>query len=157
MTLRTQQLRFNAERPLRKALRRPNSQPFLKTRALRTDIHVAMKANSPTLPPISVRTGPGRPKKRSGPVPAWGLKLGGFLTTFGVFLGSFGYANTHLYVTNAPLQPAAVAAVATTSSTAATSTSTATAVPSTATTTTTTLSSAVRTTTQPAVTVTKKS
>jgi len=115
-----------------------------------------MKANSPTLPPIPVRTGPGRPKKRSGPVPAWGLKLGGLLTTFGVFLGSFGYANTHLYVTNAPLQPAAVAAVATTGTTAAT-TSTATAAPSTATTTTTTLTSAVRTTTQPAVTVTKKS
>jgi len=115
-----------------------------------------MKANSPTLPPIPARTGPGRPKKRSGPVPAWGLKLGGLLTTFGVFVSSFGYANAHLYVTNAPLQPAMVAAVATTGTTAAT-TSTATAAPSTATTTTTTLTSAVRTTTQPAVTVTKKS
>jgi len=115
-----------------------------------------MKANSPTLPPIPARTGPDRPKKRSGPVPAWGLKLGGLLTTFGVFVGAFGYANAHLYVTNAPLQPATVAAVATTGTTAAT-TSTATAVPSTATTTTTTLTSAVRTTTQPAVTVTKKS
>ncbi len=112
-----------------------------------------MKANSPTLPPIPVRTGPARAKKRSGPVPAWGLKLGGFLTTFGIFLGSFGYATSHLYVTNAPLQPATVAAVATTT----TSASTATAVPSTASTTTTTLTSAVRTTTQPAVTVTKKS
>ena len=116
-----------------------------------------MKANSPTLPPIPARTGPGRPKKRSGPVPAWGLKLGGFLTTLGIFAGSFGYANTHLYVTNAPLQPATVAAVATTGTTAATSASTATAVTSTASTTTTTLTSAVQTTARPAVTVTKKS
>ena len=108
-----------------------------------------MKANSPTLPPIPARTGPGRATRRSGPVPAWGLKLGGFLTTLGVFLGSFGYASAHLYVTNAPLQPATVAVADTTptSSTAAT----------TATQTTTTLTSAVRTTTQPAVTVTKKS
>jgi len=116
-----------------------------------------MNAKSPTLPPIPVRTGPARAAKRSGPVPAWGLKLGGLLTTLGVFLGSFGYANANLYVTNAPLQPATVAAVATTSATAATSASTATAVSSTASTTTTTLTSAVRTTTQPAVTVTKKS
>ena len=114
-----------------------------------------MNAKSPTLPPIPAKTGPGR--KRSGPVPAWGLKLGGLLTTFGVFLGSFGYANANLYVTNAPLQPATVTAVATTGTTAATSATTATAVSSTASTTTTTLTSAVRTTTQPAVTVTKKS
>jgi len=113
-----------------------------------------MKANSPTLPPIPARAGPGRPKKRSGPVPAWGLKLGGFLTTLGIFAGSFGYANAHLYVTNAPLQPATVA---TTGAMAATSASTATAVTSTASTTTTTLTSAVQTTTRPAVTVTKKS
>ena len=52
-----------------------------------------------------VKTGPGR-RNRSGPVPAWGLKLGGLFTTLAVFAGSFGYANTHLYVTNAPLQPA---------------------------------------------------
>ena len=116
-----------------------------------------MKANSPTLPPIPVRTGPGRPKKRSGPVPAWGLKLGGFLTTLGIFAASFGYASANLYVTNAPLQPATVAAVATTGATAATSAATATAVTSTATTTTTTLTSAVQATTRPAVTVTKKS
>ena len=109
-----------------------------------------MKANSPTLPPIPARTGPARPTKRSGPVPAWGLKLGGFLTTFGIFLGSFGYASAHLYVTNAPLQPVTVAAVAR-------SASTATVVTSTGTTTTTTLTSAVRTTTRPAVTDTKKS
>ena len=113
-----------------------------------------MKANSPILPPHPERTGPARPTKRSGPVPAWGLKLGGFLTTFGIFVGSFGYATTHLYATNAPLQPATVASVATT---AATGTATATARPSTATTTTTTLTSAVQTTTRPAVTVTKKS
>ncbi len=113
-----------------------------------------MNAKSPTLPPIPAKTGPGR--KRSGPVPAWGLKVGGFLATLGVFVSSFGYASTNLYVTNAPLQPATVAAVATTSTTAATAAS-ATAVPSTASTTTTTLTSAVRTTTQPAVTVTKKS
>src|SRR5438874_13189134 len=109
-----------------------------------------MKAKSPTHPPIPVKTGPGRTIKRSGPVPAWGLKLGGVLTTLGVFLASFGYAGTHLYVTNAPLQPATVAAVATTAAAA-------TAVPSTATTTTTTLTTTVQTTSRPAVTVTKKS
>jgi hypothetical protein len=115
----------------------------------------AMKANSPTLPPTPTKTGPGR-RNRSGPVPAWGLKLGGFLTTLAVFAGSFGYANTHLYVTNAPLQPATVASVATTSATAAASAA-ATAVPSTTSTTTTTLTSTVRTTTRTAVTTTKSS
>ena len=115
-----------------------------------------MKAKSPTLPPIPVKTGPGRTVKRSGPVPAWGLKLGGVLTTLGVFVTSFGYASTNLYVTNAPLQPATVAAVATTGTTAAT-TAAATAAPSTATSTTTTLTPSVQTTTRAAVTVTKKS
>ena len=118
-------------------------------------IHVAMKAKFPTLPPIPAKTGPGR-RNRSGPVPAWGMKLGGFLTTLGVFVSSFAYAGSHPYVSNAPLQPATVAQVATANATTATSAS-ATATPSTASTTTTTLSSAVRTTTQPAVTVTKKS
>jgi len=113
-----------------------------------------MKANSPTLPPTPTKTGPGR-RNRSGPVPARGLKLGGFLTTLGVFLGSFGYAGAHLYVTNAPLQPATVAAVATTGTT--TSAAAATATPSTAVTTTTTLTPSVQTTTRAAVTVTKKS
>jgi hypothetical protein len=110
----------------------------------------AKNATSLTLPPIPAKTGPGR--KRSGPVPAWGLKLGGFLTTLGVFVGSFGYASTNHYVTNAPLQPATVAEVA-----ASDMTATATAAPSTASTTTTTLTSTVRTTTRAAVTVTKKS
>jgi len=103
-----------------------------------------MNAKSHTLPPIPARTGPVR--KKSGPVPAWGLKLGGFLTTLGVFVSSFAYAGANLYVTNAPLQPVTVAAVAT-----------ATASPSTASTSTTTLTSTVRTTTRAAVTVTKKS
>ena len=116
----------------------------------------AMKASSPTLPPIPAKTGPGR-RNRSGPVPGWGLKLGGFLTTLGVFAGSLGYANAHLYVTNAPLQPATVASVATTGATAATSAAAATAVPSTTTTSTTTLTSSVRTTTLPAVSATKTS
>ena len=111
----------------------------------------AKNAKSPTLPPIPAKTGPGR--KRSGPVPAWGLKLGGFLTTIGVFVSSFAYASTNLYVTNAPLQPATVTEVATADTTAPT----ATASPSTASTTTTTLTSTVRTTTRAAVTVTKKS
>jgi hypothetical protein len=110
----------------------------------------SMNAKSHTLPPIPAKAGPGR--KRSGPVPAWGLKVGGFLTTLGVFVGSFGYASTNLYVTNAPLQPATVAEVA-----AAASTATATAVPSTVGTTTTTLTPSVQTTTRAAVTVTKKS
>ena len=109
-----------------------------------------MNAKSHTLPPIPARTGLGR--KRSGPVPAWGLKLGGFLTTLGVFVGSFGYASTNLYVTNAPLQPATVAEVAATETTP-----TATAASSTVGTTTTTITSSVRTTTSAAVTVTKKS
>ena len=113
-----------------------------------------MKANSPTLPPNPPRTGPGRPTKRSGPVPAWGLKLCGFVTTFGVFLGSFVFASTHLYATNAPLQPATVASATTTGPTGG---STATARPSTVGSTTTTLTSAVRTTTRPAVTATAKS
>ena len=114
-----------------------------------------MNADSPTLPPIPAKTGPGR-RNRSGPVPAWGLKLGGFLTTFGIFAGSFGYANTHLYVTNAPLQPATVASVATAGTTTA-STGTAATSASTTSTTTTTLSSSVRTTTTPAVTKTASS
>ena len=113
----------------------------------------AMKASSPTLPPIPAKTGPGR-RNRSGPVPGWGLKLGGFLTTLGVFAGSLGYANAHLYVTNAPLQPATVVLVATAG---ATSAAAPTAVPSTTTTSTTTLTSSVRTTTLPAVTATKTS
>ena len=109
-----------------------------------------MNAKSHTLPPIPARTGLGR--KRSGPVPAWGLKLGGFLTTLGVFVGSFGYASANLYVTNAPLQPATVAEVA-----AIDTTATATAVTSTASTTTTTITPTVQTTTRTPVTVTKKS
>lgn len=113
-----------------------------------------MKANTATLPPIPAKAGPGR--KRSGPVPAWGLKLGGLLTTLAVFAGSFGYTTTHLYVTNAPLQPATVAAVATSTSTAATSAA-ATAAPSTTSTSTTTLTSTVRTTTRAAVTKTASS
>ena len=111
----------------------------------------AKNAKSPTLPPIPAKTGPGR--KRSGPVSAWGLKLGGFLTTLGVFASSFAYASANLYVTNAPLQPATVAQVAAADTAAAT----ATAATSTARTTTTTLTSTVRTTTRAAVTVTKKS
>src|SRR5438128_7028369 len=68
-TLEKQQLRFNAERPIRKQPRRPNSQLFLKTPGPPTGIHVAMKANSPTLPPIPVRTGPAHTAKHSGSVP----------------------------------------------------------------------------------------
>jgi hypothetical protein len=112
-----------------------------------------MKAKTSTLPPIPAKTGPGR--KKSGPVPAWGLKLGGVLSTLAVFVSSFGYAGTHLYVTNAPLQPATVAAVAT--STRAATSASATAVPSTTTTSTTTLTSTVRTTTRTAVTKTASS
>jgi hypothetical protein len=114
----------------------------------------AMKVNSQTLPPIPPKTGPGR-RNRSGPVPVWGLRLGGFLTTVGIFAGSFGYADTHLYVTNAPLQPATAAAVGTATSTAASAS--ATTAPSTASTSTTTLTSRVRTTTRTAVTTTQSS
>src|SRR2546428_13219839 len=101
-----------------------------------------MNAKSPTLPPIPAKTGPGR-KRSPGPVPAWGLKVGGVLTTLGVFLGSFGYASANLYVTNAPLQPATAAAAAAT--TAATSAA-ATAAPPTTSTTAPTPTAPVRTT-----------
>jgi len=104
-----------------------------------------MKANSPTTLPPFPGTGPGRTPKRSGPVPAWGLKVGSFLTTLAVFAGSFGFVSANAYVTNAPLQPSV--AVAETDDSAAI----ATAAP------TTTLTSAVRTTTRTAVTSTKSS
>ncbi|HEY7623600.1 MAG TPA: hypothetical protein VIA63_01085, partial [Candidatus Limnocylindria bacterium] len=93
--------------------------------------------------------GPG--KRRSGPVPAWGLKLGGALTTFAVFAGSFGYTSTHLYITNAPLKPATVEVAA--ADTAGTETP----ATSTASTTTTTLTSTVTTTSRSAVTKTDSS
>ena len=83
--------------------------------------------------------GPGR-KKRSGPVPAWALKVASVVMTFSVFGSGLGYASTHLSTTNAPLQPAVVAS---TSSAGSTST--------------TTLTSAVRTTTRTAVTKTASS
>ena len=109
-----------------------------------------MPANTtPPLPPLSAKTGPGRTKKRSGPVPAWGLKVASALMTFAVFGTGLGYASTHLYTTNAPLQPAAIAATST-------STSSTTATPA-ATTATTTLTSAIRTTTRTAVTKTASS
>ena len=91
--------------------------------------------------------GPGR-KKRSGPVPAWALKVASVVMTFSVFGSGLGYASTHLSTTNAPLQPAVVATTASSGSTsAATSTATST----------TTLTSAVRTTTRTAVTKTASS
>jgi len=73
--------------------------------------------------------GPGR-KKRSGPVPAWALKVASVVMTFSVFGSGLGYASTHLSTTSA-----------------ATSTATST----------TTLTSAVRTTTRTAVTKTASS
>src|SRR5688572_6451617 len=103
MTLRKEELRFNAERPLRKELRRANSQLFLSTEALVAGIHVRSESQFPHPPSYPCKTGPGR--KRSGPVPAWGLKLGSLLTTLAVFAGSFGYASSNVFVTNAPLQP----------------------------------------------------
>src|SRR2546428_12756745 len=112
-----------------------------------------MNAKSPTLPPIPAKTGPGR-KRSPGPVPAWGLKLGGVLTTLGVFLGSFGYASANLYVTNAPLPPATVVAAADT--TAATSAAP-TPAPSPTSPTTTILTPPARTTTRAALTGTKTS
>jgi hypothetical protein len=106
-------------------------------------------ANTTSLPPIPVKTGPG--KRKSGPVPAWGLKLGGALTTIAVFAGSFGYTSAHLYVTNAPLQPATIEVAA--ADTAGTETP----ATSTAATTTTTLTPTVTTTTRTAVTKTASS
>lgn len=107
-----------------------------------------MAANSTTLP-LNPKTGPGR--KRSGPVPAWALKAGTALATLSIFAGSFGFASSHLYVTNAPLQPAVVAAVSDATSTTSTPTATVT------TQSTTSLSSSVRITTRTAVTTTKSS
>jgi hypothetical protein len=114
---------------------------------------VALAANtSPSL--LSQKAVPGsKPgaarRKGSGRVPAWALKLGTFVTTFAIFGSSFGYATTHLYVTNAPLQPATVTSADTSaSSNAAASTSTST---------TTTLTSRVRTTSRTAVTSTRHS
>ena len=110
-----------------------------------------MPANTtPPLPPLSAKTGPGRTKKRSGPVPAWGLKVASAVMTFAVFGTGLGYASTHLYTTNAPLQPAAVAATST-------STSSTTATPAATSTSTTALTSAIRTTTRTAVTKTASS
>jgi hypothetical protein len=109
-------------------------------------------ANTTSLPPIPVKTGPG--KKKSGPVPAWGLKLGGALATFAVFAASFGYTRTHLYVTNAPLQPATVAAASSSTTSTTTPATTTTSTPAT---TTTTLTPTVRTTTRTATTKTASS
>jgi hypothetical protein len=95
-----------------------------------------LAANSPTTLRLTRKAGPGR--KRSGPVPAWALKVGTALATLSIFAGSFGFAGSHLYITNAPLQPAVVSASATTGST-------------------TSLSSSVRATTRAAVTTTKSS
>ena len=97
-----------------------------------------MAANNP-LPPLSAKAVPGATpgaarRKPAGKLPAWALKLGTLFTTFTIFAGSFGYATAHLYATNAPLQPATVAASGTT-----------------------TLTSTVRTTTQTAITTTRHS
>jgi len=94
-----------------------------------------LAANTHTLP-LTPKTGPGR--KRSGPVPAWALRVGTALTTLSIFAGAFGFTSSHLYIANAPLEPVVAAASATTTST-------------------TSLSSSVRTTTRAAVTTTKSS
>jgi len=94
--------------------------------------------------------GPGR-KKRSGPVPAWALKVASVVMTLSVFGSGLGYASTHLSTTNAPLQPAVVASTGTTTASSGSTTATST------TTSTTTLTSAVRTTARTAVTKTASS
>ena len=108
--------------------------------------------NTHHLPPLSAKAVPGTQpgaarRKPVGRVPAWALKLGTLFTTFSIFAGSFGYATTHLYATNAPLQPATIAAA---DSTSAASTGT----PST---TASTSTSSTATTTQTAVTTTRHS
>ena len=117
--------------------------------------------NTHHLPPLSAKAVPGTQpgaalRKPAGKVPASALKLGTLFTTLSIFAGSFGYATTHLYATNAPLQPATIAAADSTSvaSTGTPSTSGSTSTSSTATT---TLTSSVRTTTQTAVTTTRHS
>ena len=152
-----EELRFNAERPLRNERLRANSQLFLSTEALLAGIHVRNESQFPhppsypcqdgTGPPQTVRSRPSLgPRPIRGPYP-WGLKLGSLLTTLAVFAGSFGYASSNAFVTNAPLKPATVASVATTTSTTSTTTTTPT----------TTLTPSVRATSRPAVTRTASS
>jgi hypothetical protein len=116
---------------------------------------VALAANPPYLPPLSAKAVPGTQpgaarRKPAGKVPAWALKLGTLFTTFSIFAGSFSYATAHLYATDAPLQPATVAASGTPAATGSTSTSA-------SQTSSTTLTSSVRTTRQTAVTTTRHS
>ena len=58
-TLRKGALRFKAERPLRKELRRANSQLFLKTRAASTGIHVVNERQIPHPPSYPCEDGAG--------------------------------------------------------------------------------------------------
>lgn len=111
-----------------------------------------------TSPSLSQKAVPGTQpgaarRKPAGKVPAWALKVGTLFATFSIFAGSFGYATTHLYASNAPLQPATIAASAASSSSATNVSGTG----STAASATTTLTSSVRTTTQTAVTTTRHS
>jgi hypothetical protein len=94
-----------------------------------------LAANTHTLP-LTPKTGPGR--KRSGPVPAWALKVGTALTTLSIFAVSFGFASSHFSITSAPLQPVVVSVSDPSRST-------------------TSLASSVRTTTRTAITTTKSS
>src|SRR5207247_1668271 len=54
------------------------------------------------------RNAPAR-RKPTGKAPAWALKLGSALLAVAIFGGAFDYATSHLYIANAPLQPALVA------------------------------------------------
>lgn len=111
----------------------------------------------------TAKTAPAR--KATGRSPAWALRLGSIALSLGIFGGTFVYAANHLYVTNAPLQPAVVATTASTAATtSAATTSTTTAAAATSSTTATTarqatatLSPAVQTTTRTPVTRTKSS
>ena len=82
--------------------------------------------------------------RATGNMSGWALKIGTALATLAIFGASFGYAGTHVYATNAPLQPAVLSATATMSTTTASGS-------------TTTLSSGVRTTLRAPVTTTHQS
>ncbi len=111
---------------------------------------MALAANTPTVPPLSSLVVPGR-KRQPGTTPTWTLKLGTVLTTLSIFAVSFGYASTHLAVSEAPLRPAVVATAGTSEPAAPASSTGATATSSTR------LASSVRTTTRSPVTKTASS
>src|SRR5439155_3376714 len=75
-TLGKQQLRFNAERPLRKTLRGPNSQLFLKTPTSPAGIHVGNESQFPHPPSYPCKDGAGSRHKALRSRPRLGTQAG---------------------------------------------------------------------------------